>query len=208
MKINVFSLDNKTLKEVNLDKNIFQVEVKNEIIYRMVRYQLAKKQSGNHNTKSISEISGTTKKPFKQKGTGSARQGSRRSPHMRGGSAMFGPRVRSHAHKLPKKIRSLALKMSLSQKCSEGKIKILSNLNLSKSKTSLLQDKIKRFDVKSILFVGGKEIEKNFLNASKNIPNIDVLPSQGLNVYNILRRDYLFISEDALNFINERFKDG
>ena len=122
MKINVCSLDNKSLKEVNLDKNIFQVEVKNEIIYRMVRYQLAKKQSGNHSTKSISEISGTTKKPFKQKGTGSARQGSRRSPHMRGGSAMFGPRVRSHAHKLPKKIRSLALKMSLSQKCSEEKL--------------------------------------------------------------------------------------
>lgn len=208
MKINVCSLDNKSLKEVNLDKNIFQVEVKNEIIYRMVRYQLAKKQSGNHSTKSISEISGTTKKPFKQKGTGSARQGSRRSPHMRGGSAMFGPRVRSHAHKLPKKIRSLALKMSLSQKCSEGKIKILSDLALSKSKTSLLQNKIKKFDAKSILFIGGKKIEKNFLNASKNIPNIDVLPSQGLNVYNILRRDYLFISEDALNFINERFKDG
>ena len=208
MKINVCSLDNKSLKEINLDKNIFQVEVKNEIIYRMVRYQLAKKQSGNHSTKSISEISGTTKKPFKQKGTGSARQGSRRSPHMRGGSAMFGPRVRSHAHKLPKKIRSLALKMSLSQKCSEGKIKILSDLALSKSKTSLLQDKIKKFDAKSILFIGGKKIEKNFLNASKNIPNIDVLPSQGLNVYNILKRDYLFISEDALNFINERFKDG
>ena len=208
MKVNVCSLDNKSLKEINLDKNIFQVEVKNEIIYRMVRYQLAKKQSGNHSTKSISEISGTTKKPFKQKGTGSARQGSRRSPHMRGGSAMFGPRVRSHAHKLPKKIRSLALKMSLSQKCSEGKIKILSDLALSKSKTSLLQDKIKKFDAKSILFIGGKKIEKNFLNASKNIPNIDVLPSQGLNVYNILRRDYLFISEDALNFINERFKDG
>ena len=208
MKVNVCSLDNKSLKEINLDKNIFQVEVKNEIIYRMVRYQLAKKQSGNHSTKSISEISGTTKKPFKQKGTGSARQGSRRSPHMRGGSAMFGPRVRSHAHKLPKKIRSLALKMSLSQKCSEGKIKILSDLALSKSKTSLLQDKIKKFDAKSILFIGGKKIEKNFLNASKNIPNIDVLPSQGLNVYNILKRDYLFISEDALNFINERFKDG
>ena len=208
MKIIVCSLDNKSLKEVNLDKNIFQVEVKNEIIYRMVRYQLAKKQSGNHSTKSISEIAGTTKKPFKQKGTGSARQGSRRSPHMRGGSAMFGPRVRSHAHKLPKKIRSLALKMSLSQKCSDGKIKILSDLALSKSKTSLLQDKIKKFDAKSILFIGGKKIEKNFLNASKNIPNIDVLPSQGLNVYNILKRDYLFISEDALNFINERFKDG
>lgn len=208
MKIDVCSLDNKTLKEVNLEKNIFQVKVKNEIIYRMIRYQLAKKQSGNHSTKTISEISGTTKKPFKQKGTGSARQGSKRSPHMRGGSAMFGPRVRSHEHKLPKKIRALALKMSLSQKCSEGKIKILNNLSLSKSKTSLLKEKIKKFDVKSALFIGGNEIETNFLNASKNIPNVDVLPSQGLNVYNIFRREFLFLSEDALNSINERFKNG
>lgn len=208
MKIDVCSLDNKTLKEVNLEKNIFKVQVKNEIIYRMIRYQLAKKQSGNHSTKTISEISGTTKKPFKQKGTGSARQGSRRSPHMRGGSAMFGPRSRSHAHKLPKKIRALALRMSLSQKFSEGKIKILNNLSLSKSKTSVLKEKIKKFDVKSVLFIGGNEIETNFLNASKNIPNVDVLPSQGLNVYNIFRREFLFLSEDALNSINERFKNG
>ncbi len=205
MKINVCSLENKKIKEISLDKNIFQVKVSSEIIQRMIRYQLAKKQSGNHSTKSISEISGTTKKPFKQKGTGSARQGSRRSPHMRGGSAMFGPRVRSHAHKLPKKIRALALKMSLSQKHSEGKLKILNNLSLSKPKTSFLKKKIVGLKVKSALFVGGTKIQENFFNASKNIPNVDVLPFQGLNVYNVLKREYLFISEDGLNFINKRF---
>ena len=116
MKQEIKSLDNKVVREIDLDKKIFGVEIKNEIIHRMIRYQLAKKRSGNHKTKGISEISGTTRKPFKQKGTGSARQGSRRSPQMRGGAVIFGPQVRSHAHKLPKKIRSLALKMALSNK--------------------------------------------------------------------------------------------
>ena len=115
MKYKVNSLDNKVIKEISLQKDIFEVPMNQQIIHRMVRYQMAKKQSGNHKTKGISEISGTTKKPFKQKGTGSARQGSKRSPQMRGGSVIFGPQVRSHSHKLPKKIRSLALKMALSQ---------------------------------------------------------------------------------------------
>ena len=116
MKQAVKSFDDKVLKEINLDKTIFGVEPKDTIIHRMIRYQLSKRRSGNHKTKGISEISGTTKKPFKQKGTGSARQGSKRSPQMRGGAVIFGPQVRSHSHKLPKKIRSLALKMALSSK--------------------------------------------------------------------------------------------
>ena len=106
MKIEVNSLDNKKIKDIDLDKQIFGLELKEEIIYRMVRYQLAKRRSGNHKTKGISEISGTTKKPFKQKGTGNARQGSKRSPQMRGGAVIFGPQVRSHAHKLPKKLKN------------------------------------------------------------------------------------------------------
>ena len=126
MKQEIKNLDNKVLKQIDLNKSIFGVDVKNEVIQRMIRYQLAKKRSGNHKTKGISEISGTTKKPFKQKGTGSARQGSRRSPQMRGGAVIFGPEVRSHAHKLPKKIRSMALKMALSNKFKEGRLKIVS----------------------------------------------------------------------------------
>ena len=207
MKLSINSLDNKLLKEVTLNKSIFNVKFKNEIVYRMINYQLAKKQSGNHKTKTISEVSGTTKKPFKQKGTGSARQGSKRSPHMRGGSVSFGPRVRSHAHKLPKKIRALALKMVLSQKYSEGKLKILGDLNLKECKTAILKTKIKKMKIDSALFVGGSKIQDNFLYASKNIPNIDILPYQGMNVYNIMKRDYLVISEEALNSINTRFSN-
>ena len=205
MKLSINSLDNKLLKEVTLNKSIFNVKFKNEIVYRMINYQLAKKQSGNHKTKTISEVSGTTKKPFKQKGTGSARQGSKRSPHMRGGSVSFGPRVRSHAHKLPKKIRALALKMVLSQKYSEGKLKILGDLNLKEPKTAILKTKIKKMKIDSALFIGGSKIQDNFLYASKNIPNIDILPYQGMNVYNIMKRNYLVISEEALNSINTRF---
>ena len=128
MKEKINNLDNKALKDVTLDNSIFGVEVKKEIIYRMIRYQLAKRRSGNHKTKGISEISGTTKKPFKQKGTGSARQGSKRSPQMRGGAVIFGPQVRSHAHKIPKKIKKLALKMVLSKKLKDGKFKIIDEL--------------------------------------------------------------------------------
>ena len=207
MKQEIKSLDNKVVKEIDLDKKIFGVEIKNEIIHRMIRYQLAKKRSGNHKTKGISEISGTTRKPFKQKGTGSARQGSRRSPQMRGGAVIFGPQVRSHAHKLPKKIRSLALKMALSNKLKEGKLKIVSDFKISKPKTSFLISKLAKMEIDSALFIDGKDVEKSFQNALRNIPKTDFLPISGLNVYDIIRRNFLVISEKALLGINERFKN-
>ena len=207
MKQEIKSLDNKVVKEIDLDKKIFGVEIKNEIIHRMIRYQLAKKRSGNHKTKGISEISGTTRKPFKQKGTGSARQGSRRSPQMRGGAVIFGPQVRSHAHKLPKKIRSLALKMALSNKLKEGKLKVISDFKINKPKTSFLSSKLAKMEIDSALFIDGKDIEKNFKSAVKNIPKTDFLPVSGLNVYDIIRRNFLIISEKALSGINERFKN-
>ena len=205
MKHQVNSLDNKSVKDIDLEKAIFGVPYKEDIIYRMIRYQTAKKQSGNHKTKGISEISGTTKKPFKQKGTGSARQGSKRSPQMRGGAVIFGPQVRSHAHKLPKKIKNLALKIALSKKLSDGKLKVVSDIKLTKSKTSLLKNKLKTLGVDSVLFVAGKEIDNNFLLASRNIPNIDLLPFQGINVYTIIKRDFLILSQDAVELLNERF---
>jgi large subunit ribosomal protein L4 len=207
MKQEIKSLENKVVKEIDLDKKIFGVEIKNEIIHRMIRYQLAKKRSGNHKTKGISEISGTTRKPFKQKGTGSARQGSRRSPQMRGGAVIFGPQVRSHAHKLPKKIRSLALKMALSNKLKEGKLKVISDFKISKPKTSFLTSKLAKMEIDSALFIDGKDVEKNFENALRNIPKTDFLPIDGLNVYDIIRRNFLIISEKALMGINERFKN-
>jgi len=205
MKVKVNSLDNKLVDEINLKKDIFGIPFREDIIYRMIRYQNAKKQSGNHKTKVISEISGTTKKPFKQKGTGSARQGSKRSPQMRGGAVIFGPQVRSHAHKLPKKIKSLALKIALSKKYDDGKLKILSDVKLSKSKTSILKTKIKNLGIESALFISGKKVDNNFLLASRNIPNIDILSIEGLNVYAILKRDFLVLSIEALSSINDRF---
>lgn len=207
MKIEVNSLDNKKIKDIDLDKHIFGLELKEEIIYRMVRYQLAKRRSGNHKTKGISEISGTTKKPFKQKGTGNARQGSKRSPQMRGGAVIFGPQVRSHAHKLPKKIKQLALKMAISKKIKDGKLKILNELKMSKPKTNLFRSKLAGLKLDSALFIDGKDIDNNFLLASKNVPKIDILPVAGINVYDILKRDYLVLSENAVNGIKERFKE-
>ena len=207
MKIEVNSLDNKKIKDIDLDKQIFGLELKEEIIYRMVRYQLAKRRSGNHKTKGISEISGTTKKPFKQKGTGNARQGSKRSPQMRGGAVIFGPQVRSHAHKLPKKIKKLALKMAISKKIKDGKFKIINELKMSKPKTNLFRSKLTGLKLDSVLFIDGKDIDNNFLLASKNVPKIDILPVAGINVYDILKRDYLVLSENAVNSIKERFKE-
>jgi large subunit ribosomal protein L4 len=207
MKMEVNSLDNKKIKDIDLDKQIFGVELKEEIIYRMVRYQMAKRRSGNHKTKGISEISGTTKKPFKQKGTGSARQGSKRSPQMRGGAVIFGPQVRSHAHKLPKKIKKLALKMAISKKVKDGKFKIISELKISKPKTNLFRSKLSSLKLESVLFIDGKDIDNNFLLAAKNVPKIDILPVAGINVYDILKRDFLVLSENAVNGIKERFEE-
>jgi len=204
MKEKVNNLDNKPLKEIELDKNIFSIDLKEEIIHRMVRYQLSKRRSGNHKTKGISEISGTTKKPFKQKGTGSARQGSKRSPQMRGGAVIFGPQVRSHAHKLPKKIKKLALKMALSKKLKDGKLKIIDELKISKPKTSLFKNKLNNLKIDSALFVDNLDLDQNLILASNNIPKIDILPLAGLNVYDILKRDYLVFSVSAVTGIQER----
>ena len=205
MKQEVKNLEDKVVTEISLDKSIFGLEPKDSVIHRMVRFQLAKKRSGNHKTKGISEISGTTKKPFKQKGTGSARQGSKRSPQMRGGAVIFGPQVRSHSHKLPKKIRSLALKMALSSKLKEGKLKVFDNFKINKPKTSVLKNKLDKLKINSALFIDGEKIEVNFNFAIRNVPKIDCLPAVGINVYDILRKDLLVLSVDALNTINERF---
>ena len=207
MKQEIKSLENKVLKQIDLNKSIFGLEVKNDIIHRMIRFQLAKKRSGNHKTKGISEISGTTRKPFKQKGTGSARQGSRRSPQMRGGAVIFGPEVRSHSHKLPKKIKSLALRMALSNKFKEGKLTVVSDFKINKPKKLFLKNLLAKLNINSALFIDGKEIEKNFKFAIRNVPMTDFLPITGINVYDIVRRDSLVLSEKALDGLNERFKD-
>tara|TARA_B100000886_G_scaffold332570_1_gene285446 strand:+ start:263 stop:889 length:627 start_codon:yes stop_codon:yes gene_type:complete len=208
MKEKICNLDNKSVSDITLNKFIFAIDFNSDVIHRMIRYQLAKRRSGNHKTKNISEISGTTKKPFKQKGTGSARQGSKRSPQMRGGAVIFGPIVRSHAHKLPKRVRNLALRIAISKKLKDGKLKIIDNFKISKTKTSFFKKKLDSLRIESALFIDGNEVDKNFLLASNNVPKIDVLPIAGINVYDIFKRDFLVLSSNAIDGLEKRFANG
>ncbi|MBP02835.1 MAG: 50S ribosomal protein L4 [Rhodospirillaceae bacterium] len=206
MKCNIINLDNKNVGSANLAKNIFGLEVREDILQRVVRWQLAKKQMGTHKTKTRGEISGTNKKPFKQKGTGRARQGSARAPQLRGGGKAFGPVVRSHAHSLPKKVRRLGLKTALSSKAKEGELIILDEATCAKGKTKVLVSQLKKMGWTSALLIGGETIEKQFFQASKNIVGLDVLPEQGVNTYDILRREKLILTQEALTMLEERLK--
>ena len=205
MKSKIISLDNKPVGEIELADAIFGVPVRVDLLHRMVNYQLAKRRSGNHKTKVISEISGTTKKPFKQKGTGSARQGSLRSPQFRGGAVIFGPVVRSHAHDLTKKVRKLALKVALSAKVADGKLIVLDTAKAATPKTKDLALRLKALGWDSVLVIDG-QVDDNFALASRNIPAVDVLPQIGANVYDILRRDTLVLTKDAVEALEARLK--
>ena len=206
MKLDVISLDNKTVGSLDLSDDVFGREVRTDLLARMVNYQLAKRRSGNHKTKTVSEVSGTTKKPFKQKGTGRARQGSTRSVQFRGGGVIFGPVVRSHAHDLPKKVRALALKTALSAKAKDGKLVILDEARLESHKTRELAQKFSTLGWSSVLVIDGAELNINFARASQNLPHVDVLPQQGANVYDILRRDTLVLTKDAVTALEARLK--
>ena len=206
MKLDVISLDNKTVDSLDLAEEVFGREVRTDLLARMVNYQLAKRRSGNHKTKTVSEVSGTTKKPFKQKGTGRARQGSMRSVQFRGGGVIFGPVVRSHAHDLPKKVRALALKTALSAKAKDGKLVILDEARLENHKTRELAQKFSALGWSSVLVIDGAELNINFARASQNLPHVDVLPQQGANVYDILRRDTLVLTKDAVAALEARLK--
>ncbi len=207
MKCDVINLDKKNVGSVELPDNIFGQTVRGDILQRVVRWQLAKRQAGTHKTKVISEVSGTTKKPFKQKGTGGARQGSLRSAHMRGGGVIFGPVVRSHAHSLPKKIRLLGLKSALSSKAKDGKLIVIESTEPGKDgKTKALANRLKKLGWTSALIIDGPEVNEAFARAARNIPGVDVLPSQGANVYDILRRDTLVLTKAAVEKLEERLK--
>jgi large subunit ribosomal protein L4 len=206
MKVDVKNLDNEKIGTVELARSIFGLPIRTDIIARMVNYQLAKRRAGTHKARGISDVSGTTKKPFRQKGTGRARQGSLRSPQMRGGACIFGPVVRSHAIDLPKKVRRLALKTALSCKAQEGKLLIVEDLRLKEAKTKALYTRLTALGVESALFIDGNEVDKNFARAAANLFNIDALPQQGINVYDILRRDTLVLTKAALQHLEERLK--
>lgn len=206
MKCDVVTLENKKSGSVDLDESVFGVAVRQDILSRMVNYQLAKRRGGNHKTKTIGEIRGTTAKPWNQKGTGRARAGSLRATQFRGGQTVFGPVVRSHAFSLNKKVRRLALKTALSSKQAAGKLIVLDDAKTGDPKTKSLSAQLSALGLKSALIVSGPEVDSNFATAAANIPLIDVLPQQGANVYDILRRDTLVLTKDAVTHLVERLK--
>lgn len=206
MKCDVISLENETVGSIDLDETVFGVPVRGDILARMVNWQLAKRRAGTHKTKGISDVSGTTKKPFRQKGTGRARQGSMRSAQMRGGGVIFGPVVRDHAHTLTKKVRKLALKTALSAKQADGKLVVLESAKLKEAKTGDLAKTLEKLGWTSALVIDGTEVDANFAKAARNILGLDVLPSQGANVHDILRRQTLVLTKDAVANLVERLK--
>jgi large subunit ribosomal protein L4 len=205
MQINVINLDNKPAGQIELPKAVFGLSpLRKDIMARVVNWQLAKRQAGTHKTKTIAEISGRKAKPYAQKGTGRARQGSLRSAQFRGGQTIFGPVVRSHAFSLPKKIRNLGLKMALSAKAAEGKLIVVDSDVLAQPKTSSISGFFGKLKVKSVLFIGGAELNGNFKRAASNVPNFDALPQVGINVYDVLRRDTLILTKDAIAHLESR----
>ncbi|MFQ5955682.1 MAG: 50S ribosomal protein L4 [Kiloniellales bacterium] len=207
MKWPVKTLDNKKVGTIELADQVFGLdEIRQDILARTVNWQLAKRRATSHKTKGVSDIRGSTRKPWRQKGTGRARHGSLRSPQFRGGAVIFGPVVRSHAHDLPKKLRRLALRTALSAKQKDGKLIILRDAALKSPKTKDLATRLERLGVASALIVDGAELDQNFTRAAANIPNVDVLPSQGANVYDILRRDTLVLTRAAVDLLEARLK--
>jgi large subunit ribosomal protein L4 len=179
--------------------------VRRDILARVVDWQLAKRRAGTHKTKGISEVSGTTRKPYKQKGTGRARQGSLRSPQFRGGAVIFGPVVRSHEFSLQKKVRRLGLKTALSAKQAEGKLIVIDSAQIDEAKTKALRARFEALGWESVLIIDGA-VNDGFARAARNLPKVDVLPTQGANVYDILRRDTLVLTRDAVQQLEARLK--
>ncbi|MCI0466142.1 MAG: 50S ribosomal protein L4 [Beijerinckiaceae bacterium] len=206
MKVDLISLDGEPAGSIDLDDSIFGLTPRADLIARMVRYQLAKRRAGTHQTLGRSDISRTGKKLYKQKGTGSARHGSARVPQFRGGGRAFGPVVRSHAHDLPKKVRALALKHALSAKAQEGQIMVWPEARAPEAKTKSLRAGFAKIGLTNALIVDGAEPDAGFRLAARNIPQIDILPVQGINVYDILRRDRLVLTRAAVEALEARFR--
>ena len=207
MKHKVVDLDNKEIEEIEIKDSIFCSKIFPDLIHSYIRFQMSKKRTGNHKTKVRSEVRGKSKKPFAQKGTGNARQGSSKGPHFRGGGISFGPLVRDHSIKLNKKQRKLALKCALSSKLKNNDIIILNNVKLKNHKTKILSEKIKKFKFKSAIFIQNKnEIDKNFILASSNIPKVNCLIVEGLNIRDMLNCEKLFITKNAVQNIEKKLQ--
>jgi large subunit ribosomal protein L4 len=206
MELKVTTLDGNDAGSVKLNEAIFGLDPRKDIIQRCVNWQLAKRQAGTHKTKDRSEIARTGKKMYRQKGTGGARHGSARVPQFRGGGRAFGPLVRSHAFALPKKVRALALRHALSAKAKAGGLIVIDNASVAEAKTKVLAGHFSTLKITSALIVDGAELHEGFAIAARNLPNIDVLPIQGINVYDILRREQLVLTRAAIDALEARFK--
>jgi large subunit ribosomal protein L4 len=206
MKADVIKLDASSAGSIDLDDAIFGLEPRADILHRMVRWQLAKRQAGTHSVKGRSEVSYSTKKIYRQKGTGGARHGDRAAPIFRKGGTYKGPVPRSHAHDLNKKVRALGLRHALSAKAGAGELIVLDAATLSEPKTKALAAKLRELGWKRALVIDGAEVDQNFARAAQNIDGIDVLPSQGANVYDILRRDTLVLTKAAVEALEARLK--
>lgn len=205
MKVAVKNLENKKVGDIDLNDAIYGLEKRADVLHRMVNWQLAKRRSGNHKVKGISEVSGTGKKPYNQKGTGRARMGSMRNTQHVGGGIIFGPVVRDHAIDMPKNFRKLALKTALSVKQAEGKLIILDAASAKSHKTKDMAKALETMGVTSALIID-ESMDVNFARAVRNIPHVDVLPQKGINVYDILRRDVLVLTKLAVEKLEERLK--
>ena len=205
MKKDLVNIENKKVKDIDLSENIFGLKIFPDLIHQYIRYQNAKSRQGSHKTKSRSEVSGRSKKPFSQKGTGNARQGSSKPPHFRGGATSMGPVNRDHSFSLNKKEKKLALKSALSSKLSNNNIVFIDTLEIDSHKTKSLNIKLKNFNFISALFVfGDDDINDNFKTASSNLPRVSILNHKGINVKDILSYDKIFIEEKSIEKISER----
>ena len=208
MKLNVVNLDAGAAGDIELSDAIFGItEIRGDILARMVNYQLAKRRAGTHKIKTRNEVARTGKKMYKQKGTGGARHGSRKAAQFVGGAKVFGPVVRSHAFDLPKKVRAMALLHALSSKAKAGALVVIEAATVAEPKTAALRAQVEKLGWKSALVITGPEVDANLKLAARNIPLIDVLPDAGLNVYDVLRRDTLVLTRDAVAAIEARFAD-
>ena len=204
MQIDIINFDGKAVGKAELQDSIFGIEPRADILHRVVTWQRAKSRAGTHAVKTVSDVAGSGKKAFKQKKTGNARQGEKYNVHMRGGGVVHGPVVRDHAIDLPKKIRSLGLKMALSSKVKEGSLIVIDSEKLKAAKTNAFAKQLKKLDIASALFVGADNLDENFKKSAANIENIDVLPTVGLNVLDILKHEKLVLTADAVKAVEAR----
>ena len=208
MKLDVIKLDGGKGGSIELPDDIFGIEdIRADILQRCVTWQLAKRRAGTHKIQVRNEVSRTSKKMYKQKGTGGARHGSRRAAQFVGGAKAHGPVVRSHAFDLPKKVRAMALRHALSSKAKDGSLIVVDNVTLSDPKTAALRTQLGAIGITHALVIAGVEVDNNFKLAARNIPNVDVLPNAGLNVYDVLRRRTLVLTKDAVEAIQARFQE-